>query len=846
MFNRDDYDKLTDGLLQGPRYKSDATIDLENIVLAFLNPTATVTCRYNDKQEVEVVINDSKTYHLTTILRNNPDFEHFELNDRELNEYVKFYTTSAQLKPNDSFIPEKKHSLEYLHLAEILAIRIYTDQHYKKINEFLREYAQVTYDSNQLTQEVKELLLAIVIASHGITKTVDQLTNTSLEDSDKLDRFEKLTRCETNNTLTLNSERIEGIQCKKVTQQKGFTSTSAYDYEFSYPGDTKTNIMIPASLMSTAQFIKTISTAKRENEVLFPPNTQLKYYSFVKQKIEETLEVYRYDFEAIPVRSLDDIDPFSYSSTEADKHRLLMSFTNQLFDINHPALTLHALDNIYSLIAKYTSGKTKIYSTLLQQLKTKICEKKLALHSSYVRQKHYSKPFRDSSGDDVIFHEVGKPIYKPNHEGSHGDRVSALAVAVINYYASFAADENFKKFCQDLTCDDILKIQLALLFSVSGRESEIGHSENPDLYKEYKRNSANNFRIYTQAIGMPTAEIEKYAQLIEYMCNPYYVAGKIAEIGPVSFEYQSLFHIMNLAHNLDLMRCSEIGPFQLGIAMAMQVNFKSLVTHSTEEKLALQGLFKMAYEFLVITGGRLCTSFENGQLTEKGRSYQLETFSQCTASAHTALSKLSTITALNRYDKKTTNEYCYATRESEQNLNKLITLLHEWNTTKDSAKLENIFRFLSLLSIDKTQFNQLPPPLSQDEINSYYMKSIESKQTAYQVGYAKNPVGLTSNDSKYMLEYLTQNGKKDNEQLIEKLIQQQDSTPLKDFSMFTINPLLDTLQLKEKIIDQLSLDLSILMSSISDKMKKSIIELPPIKINTAAEEEQFIIKKITK
>src|SRR5579871_5335434 len=96
----DEYSTLTDKLLQGPRLKSKATYDLENLVKKLLL-TNQYSLSYNSLGELEVRIGkDNDYFNVTKILENNPDFEHFNVEKEWLDKYTHFLKlNSTQFHP---------------------------------------------------------------------------------------------------------------------------------------------------------------------------------------------------------------------------------------------------------------------------------------------------------------------------------------------------------------------------------------------------------------------------------------------------------------------------------------------------------------------------------------------------------------------------------------------------------------------------------------------------------------------------------------------------------------------------------------------------------------------------
>ncbi|KTD23852.1 Uncharacterised protein [Legionella lansingensis] len=90
------YGEITSKLKKGPRLKSDATKDLEDVVRIFLDTSQKSICQFNHYGELEVRAN-GKIFNLTQILLHQPDFEHFQFTEQELKKYEPFVKTAKHL-----------------------------------------------------------------------------------------------------------------------------------------------------------------------------------------------------------------------------------------------------------------------------------------------------------------------------------------------------------------------------------------------------------------------------------------------------------------------------------------------------------------------------------------------------------------------------------------------------------------------------------------------------------------------------------------------------------------------------------------------------------------------------
>ncbi|BCA95032.1 hypothetical protein TUM19329_13930 [Legionella antarctica] len=173
---------------------------------------------------------------------------------------------------------------------------------------------------------------------------------------------------------------------------------------------------------------------------------------------------------------------------------------------------------------------------------------------------------------------------------------------VTEYFKDFAQPV-LKEFCGDLGTKNIKDLQLCMLFSVSGRESEVSFSNNPEKYREYRQNCAQQFEQYAKEIKMNSNDIKKYSTLILNMGNPDFLKEN------KSPEMVNMFHIMNFAHKLDLMRCYQFNAYNKAIQRAHD----HLVEKSEEQQQGLNHLFKVVSTRIAATGDRQFCTFDESR-----------------------------------------------------------------------------------------------------------------------------------------------------------------------------------------------------------------------------------------
>ncbi|KTD23854.1 phosphatase [Legionella lansingensis] len=158
-----------------------------------------------------------------------------------------------------------------------------------------------------------------------------------------------------------------------------------------------------------------------------------------------------------------------------------------------------------------------------------------------------------------------------------------------------------------------------MLFSVSGRESDLGFSSNPDKYREYRKKCAEQFIQYAKELKMNATDIKNYSQLILYMGNPDFL--KEYSHSP---EMINLYHIMNLAHKLDLMRCYHLPQYE----RALKAGHDPLVVPSEEQQQGFNNVLKMVSDRITATGDRQYCVFDKdkGRVIQSTRDYDKKVF----------------------------------------------------------------------------------------------------------------------------------------------------------------------------------------------------------------------------
>lgn len=682
------YEKITAGLLKGPRLKSQATKELEELVCLFLNASSSIVCQFNHLNELEVKTKN-KTFNVTQILKHQPDFEHLSFDQQLLQQYVTFIQTARHTpslggapqipskRDYEKVDPDKKY--QTISYPEKLAITLYTsDPFYQSINLFLRTHGKenesyANLNESDLIQFVKEVILTACIASHGISALFT-------DDHSENDAIELLYREEKSHSIpqSILEERIAHSRAKTTVplRHEGFTSSSQTSKAVMGMHDIRLEIR-QSGKNSIGKDVQAIAYKPNEKESLFLPGVQFVYTGVKTEKDNDRVKI----FEAVPVRSLNNIDPFSYSpldqsircqlielkknfphdhmpvkknpsgltsiankfiKTEQQQFSILSDKLDKMIaDFEHSGKytgyhKMKILSDYYDEILKFNkkmSGSSVVFDSQMVVVakKTKQLlmqyelgrQSSLIKHADYVYEKYLSRPYTETDIDPTD-HQIlidGETIHRPNHGLAHSLRAATYIPYVIDYLKQHSNPE-LKKYYAKISPKEVEKMQLCMLFSVTGRESEVGFSRHPEKYSEYKKKSVAAFTAYAKQIKMNAREIQKYSRLIRNLGNPHF--STTAQ----SPELIAAFHCMDLAHDLDLMRCYQYLSYKAAIEASSK---RSVVLSDTQQEDLLQ-LFKMVSERIRSTGDRQYCGFKDGQLLPLNIPYTNEFFVEASRS----------------------------------------------------------------------------------------------------------------------------------------------------------------------------------------------------------------------
>lgn len=161
--------------------------------------------------------------------------------------------------------------------------------------------------------------------------------------------------------------------------------------------------------------------------------------------------------------------------------------------------------------------------------------KVLTLTADYVFTAHYSKPYPplpERLQLPAADHHAVLGVERPNHGLANAVRKAILVEAVVKELPP-----------PEATSDIVLTMQVAMLFEVVGRESEVGHSDSPENYKRYRAASRQAFYDYAQE-----TQLQGYENCYSAMANMFTGVGS-----GLTAHVRDVFEI---CHDLDLMRCT--------------------------------------------------------------------------------------------------------------------------------------------------------------------------------------------------------------------------------------------------------------------------------------------------
>ena len=168
---------------------------------------------------------------------------------------------------------------------------------------------------------------------------------------------------------------------------------------------------------------------------------------------------------------------------------------------------------------------------------------------SFVYQHHLSKTYKDVPEATTI---DGVVIERPYHNITMTGSTLCYLLPVVDLLIKHANSVEVTSTLRNLTNDDLEFLRLLIIFDVSGRESEVSFSTNPELARLYRIASGNNFATYAQRETQYSAEqialgreliIQRTVPGCELINHPYWL-------------------VISMIHVLDLVRCWDNTKYQ--------------------------------------------------------------------------------------------------------------------------------------------------------------------------------------------------------------------------------------------------------------------------------------------
>lgn len=286
--------------VSGPFSFKKSTLQLQELVDLIFDANNLVTFNHShlNGHLMATLVNaegKKRVIDITGILEKNPNLLDITFDLKQMHQFIAWVRAHAQeVKPlsfDPDFYKERERNARMdenaLHLAEKIAINIYTTNYYKKMNGFLRGNGVKSVPIwDQLSPEdfqvrVKTVLLTTMMAAHGMNRMSNPKALVQEMQRNKIAL--NTIRFEENSTISRESSaaRHNALDQHKTYTERGFFSTSfgtfdtttvtensnaAYTFMLQEPVEHALGKMVaPYSI-----------NPEEENEVLFPPGTQFK------------------------------------------------------------------------------------------------------------------------------------------------------------------------------------------------------------------------------------------------------------------------------------------------------------------------------------------------------------------------------------------------------------------------------------------------------------------------------------------------------------------------------------------------------------------------------------------
>lgn len=186
-------------------------------------------------------------------------------------------------------------------------------------------------------------------------------------------------------------------------------------------------------------------------------------------------------------------------------------------------------------------------------------------------------PYKDADKDTENQILVdGTVIERPNHGLAHEYRVMLYIDVVIDYYSLHAEDEEFRSFCQQMSFKEREWLRVAAAYSVTGRESEIGASDNLARYTMYREASCNHLSAFLKKHPpefSDAAMAARISYLVRWMGNPAFEKGPDNPVDEKERQHRNFLNrILSTAHKLDLPRCYTPSEFEQSMELCRKLS----------------------------------------------------------------------------------------------------------------------------------------------------------------------------------------------------------------------------------------------------------------------------------
>ena len=243
----------------------------------------------------------------------------------------------------------------------------------------------------------------------------------------------------------------------------------------------------------------------------------------------------------------------------------------------------------------------------------------------------YLLPHLLSPYSEPDFHATinGKIIQRPNHALVHTTCVMELIASDIAYFSNHAKNSYFKYYCQKLSTYDRSLLKIVAGFLKVHRRNEDSFFDNKDEFEKSQAESAKEFVRFAKKFlrhiipnqFLTNHKIYQLAKVIRNFSNPdFRQQQQNTELGHIA-------EIMNMAHNLHLMRCYVAEDYLNRVIEPIL----AISLPSNKQRTDLFNLLRLTQAFIDATGDRrMFTVKSDGILDEKNsREYYKSPFDIC-------------------------------------------------------------------------------------------------------------------------------------------------------------------------------------------------------------------------